>query len=159
MLAGQFFLKRYFVSFPDFTLLLVIATGVFFSARTALLLAFAAAFARNSLMVSSLGIDLLLFPTAALLPAFFGKLFKRNNPLSGMLISFFSYLMIATGQVFYMNAVHSTDVSVADTIRSNILTAALTVLFYPAVLIVVGSISRPGRKNKTVKGLSVIKQV
>ena len=157
MLSGQFFMKRYFVSFPDITLLLVITAGVFFSPRTALLLALATAFARNSLLVSTLKIDLLLFPMAALMPLLFGKLLKRNNPFAGMMISLFAFLLVASGEILYMNSVFSSGIPVAYTLIRNIPSAFLTVMFYPVIMFVTGMIARESGRGKTIGYFSVIR--
>lgn len=123
------------IIFPDIIVILVVYAGIFYEIKNVFIIALVSGFFRGIFSPETLSVDIVVFPAVGALSYAVGKLFNRNNPAGGILITFLGLLFIIGTHVLALSAVNSNNISVSLVVVKNWRTVILSVFTYPLIFL------------------------
>ena len=117
--------------FPDLIVVFVVYSSVFYDLKNVLLISFAAGFLRGVFSFETISIDLVIFPVIGGVSYGIGKLFTRNNPVGGVIISSIMVLFLLFFHTIMLNAVNQNNISISFVFVEHWRMVLLSAISYP----------------------------
>ena len=132
--------------FPDLIILLVVYSGIFYDLKNVLLISFVAGFLRGVFSPETMSIDLVIFSVLGSISYGLGKLFTRNNPAGGVIISSVMVLFLLFFHTVILNAVNQNNISISFVFVEHWRMVLLSAISYPVVYFILNIFLR-SKKN------------
>jgi cell shape-determining protein MreD len=133
--ASQVFFASRIKNFPDLIVILVVYAGIFYELKNVLIFACLAGVLRGVFSPETISGDIFVFPMLGGMAYAVGKLFNRNNPAGGILITVIGLLFVMLAHTLMLNSLNNNNVSVFYVIAVNWKSLLLSAVTYPLMFL------------------------